>query len=389
MAREIDFTSSLYLGFDHPSCLLPSFDQLTTGAPAAVRSPKTASTLARRLAELIGCEDGLLVPSTLHLFWDLFGILSGPQTGILLASNAYPILRWGVERAAANGTPVQLFSQQNVSKLWTEANKLSRRGLRPVIASDGMLTREGRAAPLSDFLAIARAFGGYLVVDDTQALGLLGHSPSSSKPYGLGGGGSLQWHGISGPDVIVGDSLAKGFGVPLAVLAGSRAFVRRFESKSQTRSHCSPPNFVEIGAGMRAVAVNRFHGERLRCRLLRRVLYFRRRLSDIGLSAAGGLFPIQVLNKRREFAGSRLAAGLLRRGIHVLLLHDDMSSEPLVAFAITAKHSAAEIDAALLALQDVLGDRHMVTNGKTRVRRVQRTSDGLPDIGIHSLISGP
>jgi hypothetical protein len=64
-----------------------------------------------------------------------------------------------------------------------------------------------------------------LVIDDTQALGILGHSPGPHAPYGKGGGGSLQWAGIGGPDVLVVSSLAKGFGAPVAVLAGSEATV--------------------------------------------------------------------------------------------------------------------------------------------------------------------
>ena len=47
------------------------------------------------------------------------------------------------------------------------------------------------------------------MLDDTQAFGILGEGPLKSNPYGMGGGGSLRWHGVYGPHIIVGSSLAK------------------------------------------------------------------------------------------------------------------------------------------------------------------------------------
>ena len=59
------------------------------------------------------------------------------------------------------------------------------------------------------------------MLDDTQALGILGEGPTKSNPYGIGGGGSLRWHDVFGPHIIVGSSLAKGFGAPLAAFAAA------------------------------------------------------------------------------------------------------------------------------------------------------------------------
>jgi 8-amino-7-oxononanoate synthase len=73
----LDFTSALYLGLGHASASLRPWDQLTTGAPAALVEPSDANAVARRVAALQGCERGLLAPSALHLFWDLFGALAG------------------------------------------------------------------------------------------------------------------------------------------------------------------------------------------------------------------------------------------------------------------------------------------------------------------------
>ena len=310
--------------------------------------------LTRQAASLVGCQAAVLAPSTLHLFWDLLSILTGPQTGILVASQAYPTLRWGVERAAARGTVVQQFAPNDTRKLQRQAAGLSRLGLKPLIATDGVWTERGQPAPLAACLDIARSFEGYLVIDDTQAFGLLGHSPDRRMPYGHGGGGSLQWHDIFDPRVIVGNSFAKGFGVSLAVLAGEHSIIRRFREKSQMRVHTSPPNAAEIGAGLRALAVNRLCGEQLRCRLLSRVLRFRQRLSQIGLSTTGDLLPIQTLKPRHELDAARLHAQMLRQGLHTLLLQTSAGEQPRLGFVLTAQHSTTEIDTAMRILQEAL-----------------------------------
>ena len=90
-----DFTSALYLGFRHPHRLLPSWESLTLGKPATLEESALQASVAQELALLQGCERGVLAPSTLHLFWDLFGILSRQQVAIYMDAGVYPIARWG------------------------------------------------------------------------------------------------------------------------------------------------------------------------------------------------------------------------------------------------------------------------------------------------------
>jgi len=114
-------------------------------------------------------------------------------------------------------------------------------GLRPVILADGYCARCGLVAPLKPFLDCVVPNSGYVVLDDTQALGIFGETPDRTNPYGRGGGGALRLHDIHSPAVIVGSSLAKGFGAPLAALGGNAELVSQIMRRSETRVHCSPP----------------------------------------------------------------------------------------------------------------------------------------------------
>lgn len=349
--RQLDFASSLYLGFYHKGLCLPLDQGLTTGVPSALEYTKRNAAAALEVARLQGYGCGVLAPSTLHLSWDLFGVLARDRSDIFFDSGAYPIMRWGAERAAAKGVPVRAFPHHDASSL-RKLLKRSRRA-RPVIATDGYSPSSGRVAPLPDYLAIARESGGLLVVDDTQALGILGYSPSPDNPYGLGGGGTLRWAGLEGePDVIIISSLAKGFGVPVAVLSGSPENVRKFETLSETMVHCSPPSNAVVAAAGRALETNRRFGDSLRSRLLRNVRLFRGILSRGGIFTSGGAFPVQTIATLRDFNASSIYSRLIGQGVRAVLHKGGRGAGPKISFIIKASHSEREIRMASAALLD-------------------------------------
>jgi 8-amino-7-oxononanoate synthase len=337
-----DFTSALYLGFGHPSASLRPWDRLTTGTPAALRAPPGSPAVADALARLQGCERASLAPSTLHLFWDLFAILAGSDDAIYVDARAYPIGRWGVDRAVARGIRTVEFPHRRPDTL---ERRVQRDRHRPLVLVDGLCPDCGRAAPLSEYVRIVEPRGGLVVVDDTQALGIIGADPGPTAPYGRGGGGSLRWHGLRSTAVVVATSLAKGLGVPLASLAGPARLIERFEHQSATRWHCSPPSLATLRAAERALALNDAHGDRLRARLAELVRRFRSGLAALGLVADGGRFPIQTLVSDDA---TGVHTRLLDLGVQAVLRSADGSAR--LSFLITALHDTADIDLVLEAL---------------------------------------
>lgn len=348
-----DFTNALYLGLRHASAELPGWPALTLGRPAALVEPPGAHDAAAALARLQGTAAATLLPSTLHLFWDLLRQLAGrARTALLLDDGAYPILHWAAEGAAAAGARVHRFGHHDAAALAPLAARAAHAGLRPVIVCDGFCTGCNRPAPLTDYARIAAASGGTLVLDDTQALGVLGRAPSAARPWGHGGGGSLRWHGLGGDHIAVGASLAKGFGAPLAVLAGGQDLIARFVRDSRTRLHCSPPSVACVQAARAALDANARDGDGWRARLLRLVQRLRAAAVRAGLDAVGTLpFPVQSFVSRDAPSLLRLAQRLRDAGVHALLTRGCRGPAPRLSFLVTARHRAVHIDhvAALLA----------------------------------------
>ena len=361
-----DFTSALYLGMHHASRFLPGWDRLTMGKPAALEDPPGAGGVERQLAELIGCKRALLATSTLHVFWDLFAVLARKDVNIFLDAGAYPIIRWGVERVACSGTPVTTFGQHDPNALRKALDRADSRP--PVVVTDGYSPGLGRMAPIAQYLAQAATRGGFVVVDDSQALGIFG-KPTLWLAYGLGGGGSMQHTGLtsdrSNADrLIVGASLAKAFGVPIAVLAGSVATINSFADESATRVHCSPPSAADVAACSNALAINRTHGDLLRTTLARNVSLFRQGLRRLGLIGVPDLFPVQPLRLPEDVDACSVHEELSRRGIHSILHRGERGKGERISFIITARHSAGDIRQALVLLAEVLAARRRNTNRK-------------------------
>ncbi|MFD2784422.1 PLP-dependent aminotransferase family protein [Hymenobacter rubripertinctus] len=340
----LDFTSALYLGRPALPAQLPAGLGLTTGQPAALRESGLAGAVGAEVARRQGLEAGLLAPSTLHLFWDVVHLLP-PKAVLLLDEALYPVGRWGAEHALLRGHQVVRFRSGDLAQLGRLLAAYARAGRVPWLLSDGWLLAAGRPAPLADYQRLLRPFpGSVLLVDDTQAFGLLGAAPGPGSPWGRGGGGSLVHAGVAGAGVLTITSLAKGLGVPVAVLAGSATHLTRFRQRSETRVHTSPASELHAWLAAQALHQDARSGDVRRHRLLCRICQFRQALTAGGLRPAGGLFPVQKLRLSAAHAAFGLHEYLRRRGIRVLLLADARRpTVPEVACCLRADHSVADI----------------------------------------------
>jgi 8-amino-7-oxononanoate synthase len=348
----IDLTSSLYLGLRHDSRRVPSWAQLTTGKPAALAVAPAAGTVAQALAGLIGTQAATLAPSTLHAFWDLFAAIDARE--IHVDAGTYPIAWWGAERAHSCGAIVQPFRHHDPAALRraVAANGRDRDSGsgRLVVLADGFCPGCGRVAPIGSYLDIVAPLGGLVVVDDTQALGVLG-AQTAGQPFGGGGGGTSRWLKLSSPHLLVVSSLAKGFGVPVATVAGSQAIVRRYVARSETRVHCSPPSNAHLHAAIEALRINALRGDALRRRLARLVSQLRSMLGALGVPLTPGLFPVQSVGADSGLDLEMVHLRLAELGVKTVLNRPRCRPGIALTFIVTAAHRETDLIQAAGALK--------------------------------------
>ncbi len=351
---RLDFTSALYLGMKHSSEDLLAWDSLTTGVPAALKEPKLARQLSGQLAKMMGAEAGIAYPSTLHLFRDLFDLMIREDVLFLLDDKAYPISSWGIDGAWVKSVQVLHFPHGDSQRLKGLLRSNLRKGQRPVIVTDGWCPQCGRAMPLQTYISLLKPFGGILVIDDTQALGILGKRPTRQMPYGFGGGGILPWLGLQGSNIVIGSSLAKGFGVPFAVLAGDNILVKKIRQHSLTQVHCSPPSSADFRAAQQALQINTQHGDTLRQLLYQNVLFFKQELWNAGIYTSGGIFPVQLLKEITKEGALYLLDRLSEKEVQAILVksHETM---PAPCFILRADHTIKDIRQVTRLIASILG----------------------------------
>ena len=336
-----DFTSALYLGWTHAWLESGAPPQpLTLGKPAALQEPPGAVSLARRIAQLTRFEAALCAPSTLHLAIDVSAAFARQNAAFFVEDGIYPICRYGVELAQARGCPVYRFPHHDPAAL-SLALRQTRRP--PVVVAGGFCPSCGALAPLASYLNLVRRHEGILLIDDSQALGILGsraNGISPASPYGSGGGGSFSHLALQGHDIVVISSLSKAFGAPVACLLGSSDFIRSLASTG-TRLHSSPPSTSAIRAGLHALERNAQMGDPLRRHLFQTVTTFRSLLQQRGWKLTPGAFPVQAILHPNAPA---VHARLLRNGIRALL------QPARVIFILNATHQIAGIHPLVSAL---------------------------------------
>jgi len=361
----LDFASALYLDMRHDD-LSPTVGwPLTLGRPAALEEPPGAASVGAALASLQGCEKALMMTSTLHVFWDLFEMLSRTPSAMLVDGCTYPVSRWAMSRMAGCGCQVSGFGHHNFGRLKALTASAIAGGRRPVLVTDGYCGACGRSPPIREYVALADAVDGLLVVDDTQGLGVLGSGPVPSMPYGRGGGGALRWHGVSGPRIIVGASLAKAFGAPLAVISGGESLIGQYRDASRTRVHCSPPSAAAIRAAQAALRMNDQRGDALRRSLLERVKLLREAMARAGLRACSAFpFPMQHFDVPPHVDAPALCRRLFERNVWSVPTRSGRGGR--LTFLVSVRHSPREIEKAGRIVADVLSTHVMLGRKENR-----------------------
>ncbi len=347
---SFDFSFSLYLGLGHSSRELDGWAQLTTGFPAAFSEPGLSTQVGSSVARLQGLADGVAAPSSLHLFWDWFGRLEAHRDVVFFDEHLYQVGKSGVERAAGRGVKVVKFRHQCPGSLESAIGQFLKSGQRPVVVTDGWCPLCGKPAPLRDYLEILEAFEGLLVLDDTQAFGILGETPSNVNPYGWGGGGLLRYLNLQSNRVLCISSLAKAFGAPVAVLSGSINEVKVFRERSETRMFSSPPSMADLQAANNALRLNSISGNAVRERLLGNVRRFKNGMAQRGFETRGGFFPVQSLALPREIQTRAFHERLTQKGIRTVLARDH-DGKPRVCWLLNARQCKEDIERAIKGIQ--------------------------------------
>ena len=219
-------------------------------------------------------------------------------------------------------------------------------GSTSVIATDGVFSMDGDAAPVAALARTARAAGAWLAVDDAHGLGVLGP----------GGRGTLALAGLSADEVplLIG-TLGKAFGSFGAFVAGSADTIELLLQKARSYIYTTalpPPVAAASRAALEVAQAEPWRRERLAALIER----FRERAAEARLPLAPSRTPIQPVVLGSEAAVLAAQRELGSQGFLVIAIRPPTVPKGSARLRVTlsAAHTETEVDRLVEALGGAL-----------------------------------
>ncbi len=353
-----DFASCNYLGFDLDREIMtavPYYLEHWGTHPSWSRmlgSPALYPLIEQRLAQLLGCEDTLLIPTITLIHLSVIPVLAGDGT-IFVDNRAHKTIYDGCQFAAARGATVKRFRFEDPDDL--EQLLRQDRSSTRLICMDGINSMTGNAPDLKEFARLARRFDAMLYVDDAHGFGVIGErAPDEPSPYGLRGNSVVRHCGESYDRIILVAGFSKSYSSLAAFIACPTELKRLLKTAAPPYLYSGPSPIASLATVLAGLDVNERRGEAIRADLWRKTSQVLHCLDRLGVHTPNRSgFPIIEVPLARHEDIDAAGRFLFENGVYVTLAAYPLVPKSEVGFRIqvTAANSQAEIE----LLIDVLG----------------------------------
>jgi 8-amino-7-oxononanoate synthase len=232
----VSFVSASYLGLEQDvrvkRAVCRALDSwgFSLAIPRRLARDRITAQLEHAIAGFVCQPAALVFPSTTHAALDLLPALATPSGAIFVDVRAYPTSLEGVHAAERRGARVYWIRHNDPSALQT-ALRAGVRARHKIVVCAGVYPEGAEAAPLREYADLASTFGAFLYIDDSHGIGIFGKGPATAHyPYGRGSGGLTRFLRLQPGRVVVGGTLGKATGVPIAFVAGPTPLMDYVES---------------------------------------------------------------------------------------------------------------------------------------------------------------
>jgi serine palmitoyltransferase len=242
-----------------------------------------------------------------------------------------------------------------------------------IVLVEGIYSMEGEFCLLRQVVALKRAYGAYLYLDEAHSIGAVGAT----------GRGVAELLGVptSEIDVMMG-TFTKSFGSVGGYVAGSHAVIAALRAHSHSVLHAnamSVPAVQQVlsslrvisqadGPGSAAAAVGRAKLQQL----AENTAFFRQGLLEMGCEVLGDdgspVVPIMIYHPRRMCLFSR---ELLKRRVAVVVVGYPASPILLerARFCVSAAHTRADLEGALRSIREVAAQQGLFYHADPALRK--------------------
>ena len=354
-----DFASCNYLGFDLDEEIIASIpemiDQWGTH-PSWSRllgSPALYEEIEHRTANLLGCEDTLVLPTITHIHMSVISLLAGSGT-LFLDSRAHKTIYDGAQFARHHGATIKRFRHDDPQNL--EQLLRADTGSPRLICMDGVNSMTGNAPDIRKFARLAREYDALLYVDDAHGFGVIGErSDEESSPYGMRGNSIVRHYGESYDNVILVGGFSKSYSSLLAFITCPTRLKSMLKVAAPPYLYSGPSPIASLATVLAGFDVNDQRGDTIRADLHRKTGRVLEALSELEISTPNqsGLPIIEIpLSKHEDI--DEVGRFLFDRGIYTTIAAYPLVPKAEVGFRIQV--TAANDDEQISKLIEVLTD---------------------------------
>ncbi len=293
------------------------------------------------IAKYFGTEDAFYFMGG-YLFGSMaFQGLRDDYDVIYLDEMAHFALKDG---AKCTGKPIYTFSHCDPLDLKRVMDETLEKGQIPAIGCDGIFPTLGNISPLGEYFDLIEPLGGYLIVDESHSLGVLGDK----------GRGAIEKFNLPRDKAIGGGSAGKGFCAYGGIAVGSKELMDKFVYSPPGRGASAG---MTSAAAATAASLNYImDNPRLLTKLRENIAYFRKGLKELGISTLDSESPVIAFQIRDGIYMRRLQAELYDKHQIFLLYSTYIGAghEGVIRSAAFSDHEFEDIDRLLSVLKAYL-----------------------------------
>jgi 8-amino-7-oxononanoate synthase len=278
----------------------------TTGSRMANGSYAGHVALERELADFFGRRHAIVFSTGYSANLGVLSALTGPGDVILLDADSHASLYDGCR---LSGAEIVRYRHSDVGDLEKRMRRLGARARDALIVVEGIYSMLGDRAPLAEIAALKRCHGGWLLVDEAHALGVLGER----------GRGLAEEAGVEDDvDFLVG-TFSKSLGATGGFCVSDHEELGLLRYASRPYVFTASPTPSVVASTREALRLLRTRPE-LRARLWANARRLYSRLGQAGFELGPEPSPVVAVLMPSEDQAIALWTELFERGVYVNLV---------------------------------------------------------------------
>ena len=267
-----DFASCNYLGFDLNDEIIESIEPALKAwgvHPSwcrLVASPSLYTQAEELLAELIGADDVLILPTVTLVHLGVIPALMGKDGVILLDKSAHMTMYEIAKMARDSGCTLKSFKNGDFDTL---ESMLAEHKSNPkkLILVDGTYSMTGNYIDVPRISKLASEYDALVYVDDAHGWGVVGETPDEELPYGYKGNGVVRHYDWNYDNILYVGGLSKAYSSLAAFVSCDKKLKSFFKAYATPYDLSGPCPTASLQSVLTGLAVNKHSGDAYRKKL--------------------------------------------------------------------------------------------------------------------------